>query len=128
APVRPVAALLRELKEMTITVSTAAPTVPFTIPSQALGDIGVDPAASIRLVDPIPGFPACDAYALIAHVRGGVTSSTIHWLQAVERPYHAFIVADPWAVFPDYAPELPNADAEQLALADQADARLLVIL
>ncbi len=111
-----------------MTTSTAAPRAPLTVPSQVLGDVEVDPEAIIRLLDPIPGFPGCSAYTLVAHTRNGAESRAIRWFQAVQPPHHAFIVADPWTVFPDYAPEIPNADAQQLGVTDQHSAQLLVIL
>lgn len=113
---------------MTMTPSTATAPAPTIIPSQALGNIEVDPERAIRVLDPIAGFPGCGAYALVPHMRGGAESGTIRWLQALERPYHAFIVADPWSVFPDYAPEIPNADADHLGVTDERNAQMLVIL
>lgn len=111
-----------------MTASTVIAPGPTIIPSQALGNIEVDPGDAIRVLDPIAGFPGCGAYTLVPHLRGGVESTTIRWLQATEPPYHAFIVADPWAVFPDYAPEIPNSDADQLGVTDQRNAQMLVIL
>jgi len=85
--------------------------------SQALGAIEVDPAAAVRVLEPLAGFPGCTAYALVPHVRGGQVGD-IQWLQALEAPFHAFIVADPWTMFPDYAPEVSDADAAQLGLTN----------
>lgn len=112
---------------MTTTIETT-PVAPITVSSQALGTVEIDPATTIRMLDPLAGFPDCTTYALVPHVRGGVVSPTIQWLQALERPFHAFIVADPWSVFPDYSPELSDGDAAQLGLSAAEDAQLLVIL
>lgn len=111
-----------------MTIQTAPSEAPIAVASQALGPVEIDPAAAVRLVEPLAGFAECRSYALVAHVRDGGQSTTIQWLQALERPFHAFIVADPWNVFPDYAPEVSNADAEALSLTNQEDARLHVIL
>jgi flagellar assembly factor FliW len=111
-----------------MTTQTAPPEAPIAVASQALGPVEIDPARAIRLVEPLAGFAECLSYALVPHVRDGAESGAIQWLQALERPFHAFIVADPWNAFPDYAPEVSNADAEALGLANSEDARLYVIL
>ena len=111
-----------------MTIQPAPAPAPIAIVSQALGAVEIDPAWTIHMLEPLAGFPGCHRYALMPHVRGGSVSESIQWLQAVERPYHAFVVADPWSAFPDYAPELPDAEAERLGLGGQEDARLFVIL
>jgi flagellar assembly factor FliW len=111
-----------------MTTQTAHPEAPIAVASQALGPVEIDPARAIRLVEPLAGFAECLSYALVPHVRDGEESGAIQWLQALERPFHAFIVADPWNVFPDYAPEVSNADAGALGLANSEDARLYVVL
>jgi flagellar assembly factor FliW len=107
---------------------TAAST-PIAVPSQALGSIEIDPETVVTASEPLAGFPGCSAYALVEHVKpDGSPSSSVWWLQAVERPYHAFVVTDPWSVFPDYAPEISDADAEHLGLVNLEDARVFAIL
>jgi flagellar assembly factor FliW len=97
--------------------------------SQALGGIEVPAADAIRFHEPIPGFADCVRYALVPHVRAdGAPDTGVMWLQALDVPYHAFIVTDPWSVVADYAPEIPDADAEQLRLKTFEDARVMVIL
>lgn len=113
---------------MTTTIDMTAAAAPIRITSTALGTIEIDPATAIRLLEPLAGFPDCRSYALIPHVQSGVISRSIQWLQALQTPHQAFIVADPWAVFPDYSPEIPQADADQLGLGAREDAQVLVIL
>lgn len=97
--------------------------------SQALGDIEIPVADGIHFCEPIAGFPDCSDYALVPHVRAdGTPNENVMWLQAMEHPFHAFIVTDPWSVMADYGPEIPDADAEQLQLRSFEDARVLVIL
>lgn len=109
------------------TAETASTPIP--VPSQALGAIEIDPDSIVTVSEPMAGFPECSAYALVEHVKpDGRASSTVWWLQAVERPYHAFVVTDPWGVFPDYAPEISDADAAQLGLERFEDARVFAIL
>lgn len=113
---------------MTTSTPSAPAATPIAVVSQALGPVQVAPERVVRLLEPLAGFPDCRSYALLEHTRDGRASDSIHWLQALEAPFHAFIVTEPWGIFPDYAPELPDADAAQLSLTDQEDARLLVIL
>lgn len=109
------------------TADTAS--TPISVPSQALGAIEIDPESVVTVAEPLAGFPDCSAYALVEHMKpDGRASSTVWWLQAIERPYHAFVVTDPWGVFPDYAPEISDADAADLGLVRFEDARVLAIL
>ena len=97
--------------------------------SQVLGDIEVDAAEALRFCEPVPGFPGCVRYALVPHRRAdGAANDSVLWLQALEPPYHAFIVTDPWSVVGDYAPEISDADAALLRLRSFEDARVMAIL
>jgi flagellar assembly factor FliW len=112
-------------------MTTAATTsqTPISVPSQALGAIEVRPESVIAMVEPLAGFPDTTQYALIEHTRqGGSAAGSVFWLQAVERPFHAFVVTDPWGVHPEYAPEISDADAQQLGLTSFEDARVFGIL
>jgi flagellar assembly factor FliW len=113
---------------MTTVASTSTSLIP--VPSQALGAIEVRPVDLITACEPLAGFPDCSSYALIEHTRGGgaPAGGAVFWLQAVERPFHAFVVTDPWGVYPEYAPEISEADAAQLGLGSFEDARVFGIL
>lgn len=109
-------------------ITTDGPDV-ISIASQALGEIEVPSADAIRFCEPIPGFAGCTDYALVPHMKSdGTPNDSVMWLQALESPYHAFIVTDPWAIVGDYAPEIPESEANQLQLRSFEDARVLVIL
>lgn len=100
-----------------------------SIPSQALGAIEVRAESLITVCEPLAGFPDCSSYALIEHVgRDGTASTSVFWLQAAERPFQAFVITDPWGVFPEYAPEISDGDANQLGLVNFEDARVFAIL
>ncbi|HMM48005.1 MAG TPA: flagellar assembly protein FliW [Miltoncostaeaceae bacterium] len=101
-----------------------------TIVSQTLGELEVSPAWMLELVEPLSGFPRCHSYALVPHVPAGATNPVngLAWLQALDAPYHAFMVADPWGAFPDYAPEIPDADAGRLAISAAEQATIYVLL
>lgn len=99
------------------------------VPSRALGTIEVRSEDVVTMIEPMAGFPGCRGYALVDHLRDdGAPNATVRWLQAVEPPFHAFVVADPWVAFPDYAPEIADADAGELGLRSLKDARILVVL
>ena len=112
-----------------MTTAAGISSTPISVPSQALGAIEVRPDDLITACEPLSGFPDCFSYALIEHTRGGGASAgSVFWLQAVERPFQAFVVTDPWGVYPEYAPEISDADAAQLCLDGFADARFFAIL
>jgi flagellar assembly factor FliW len=88
---------------------------PGIVHSPVLGRLEVDPGRIIQFLEPIAGFPTCRRYALLPYVQAsGREDAAIRWLQAMESPFHTFIVADPWSVVPDYAPEIADSDAEEL--------------
>lgn len=100
-----------------------------TIRSRQLGDIEFEAADVIAFCEPVLGFAETDQYVLIPHtLPDGGRSDEIMWLQAVTAPYHAFILTDPWTAAADYAPEISDADAEQLGLTRFQDANVLAIL
>lgn len=102
---------------------------PISVPSQALGAVAIAADSVLTVTDALAGFPDCASYALVEHVRqDGRPSASVFWLQAVERPFHAFVVTDPWGVFPEYAPEISDVDASDLGLVSVEDARLFAIL
>ncbi len=83
--------------------------------SPVLGRLDVEPGRVIQFLEPIAGFPNCLRYALLPYMQAsGREDAAIRWLQAMDPPFHTFIVADPWSVAPDYAPEIADSDAEQL--------------
>jgi flagellar assembly factor FliW len=111
---------------MTTTSGVAAS---ITVASQALGALEVRTETIITACEPLAGFPECVSYALVEHDHAtGSSSRSVFWFQAVEAPFHAFVVTDPWSVFPDFAPEVSDGDAAQLELNSFEDARVYCIL
>ena len=99
------------------------------IVSRALGPIEVPESEAFDMCEPLSGFDGCMRYGLIPHVRDdGSVNDAVLWLQALEAPFHAFVVTDPWIVSPDYAPEVSDADAADLGLRSFEDARVFAIL
>lgn len=85
------------------------------IHSPVLGRVDVDPGRIIDFLEPLAGFPTCRRYALLPYTQAsGREDPAIRWLQAMEPPFHTFVVTDPWSVVPDYAPEISDVDAREL--------------
>lgn len=71
------------------------------------------------------GFPDAHRFAL---VEWGEPGLGLFLLRCLDTEGLEFLVAAPHALFPDYAPEIPDADADRLGLTDASDALLLVIV
>jgi flagellar assembly factor FliW len=94
------------------------------IQSDQLGSVDIDESKILSFDDGLLGFPDITRFAVVDAGDDG----TYFWLQAVDDPQLAFLVAVPWAFFPDYAPVLSDADQDALALTDAADATLFCLL
>ncbi len=116
-------------KDTSASTSSDAASKVISVPSQALGAIEVQVESLITVREPLAGFPDCWSYALIQHVRqDGTVSPSVFWLQAAERPFQAFVITDPWGIYAEYAPEISDADANELELVNFEDARVFAIL
>ena len=84
------------------------------------------PAAvrTIDLIEPLPGFPGQRRYALVAADPHGL----LYWLQSVSPDGPRFLAVPPAAFFPDYAPVLPRAVCEDLAVAAAGEADLFCLV
>lgn len=80
--------------------------------------------AVVEFVEPIPGFPDDREFAFAAVEDTGV----LYTLRSARNPGLRFIVADPAAFFPDYAPALADADLICLDADEQEELALLVIV
>ena len=63
------------------------------------------------------GFPFLREFVLVEHKEG----HSFQWLQSLDDSCTAFLVVNPNAYLPDYAPEVSDQDAEELALSDHAE-------
>lgn len=99
------------------------------VESPVLGRVAVEPARIVDFLEPIAGFPTCTRYGLLPYLqRDGREDPAMRWLQAMEAPYHTFIVADPWSVHVDYEPEIADSDARQLENLSLIDASFYGIM
>lgn len=76
----------------------------------------------VTLPDGMVGFPRWTRFVLV-QTRAG---SPFRWLQSVEDPGLAFLLADPTAYCPNYAPELPDHVAGSLGLTEETPCLVLV--
>ena len=83
--------------------------------TERFGSIEVDPDQIIEFPG-LPGFPRARRFVIRQHDRGSVFA----WLVSLDIPDLAFVIANPWHLFPDYQPEIPRHPLRALG-ADQPD-------
>jgi flagellar assembly factor FliW len=88
-------------------------------------DAGVgDGLPELGFVVPIPGLGASRRYALAALDADGV----LFTMDSVDEPGARLLVAQPWAFFADYAPEIDDDWAAALGLESESDALVFVVV
>lgn len=70
------------------------------------------------------GFPDLERFVLLEHRPG----SPLHWLQSVDDPSMAFVVANPLSFFPDYTVDVNENEIDSLAIENVDSVALLAIL
>ena len=75
------------------------------------------PSPALSFPDGIPGFPEATRWVLTDLVEDGA----FQLLQNVDDPDLAMVVGVPWLFFPDYAPDLDDAEVRALGIADPED-------
>ena len=86
------------------------------------GEIDIEEDKIISFPLGIPGFPHLKQYILPDY------KDPIKWLHAVDDPDVAFIVAEPFSLFPDYSLTVEDDIEEFLEIKDVGDTVVLVIL
>lgn len=83
-------------------------------------DLEVDAAEPqvLSFSDGIPGFPNSQRFVLASIS----PDSDFQLLQSLDEPEVSMVVTAPWTFFPDYAPDLEEADRRELALEAAEDA------
>jgi flagellar assembly factor FliW len=94
------------------------------VATERFGDLEIEEERVLTFPEGLPGFPTATQFALI-EVPG---NEAFLWLQSLEDPSLAFLSAIPWPFFPDYEPEVPDAQQELLELTDADDALVLCLL
>lgn len=78
----------------------------------------------VKLPLGILGFEKIKDYVLLADP----AEAPFAWLRVADNSTLAFVVINPFAVIPEYAPDIPEADVEFLGIKDSSDALLLNIV
>ncbi|HEX8948113.1 MAG TPA: flagellar assembly protein FliW [Dissulfurispiraceae bacterium] len=86
------------------------------------GEIEIEESKIIEFPLGIPGFAVLKRYILIEY------KEPIRWLHAVDEPDVAFIVTDPFAIFPEYTFDMSDEVKDFLGLKDPKDIVVLVIV
>ncbi|BCB96421.1 flagellar assembly factor FliW [Dissulfurispira thermophila] len=86
------------------------------------GEIEIEEGKIIEFPLGIPGFAHLKRYILLDY------KDPIKWLHAVDDPDIAFIVAEPFVLFPDYSLTIEDDIEEFLEIKDALDTAILVIL
>jgi flagellar assembly factor FliW len=86
------------------------------------GEIEIEDAKIINFPLGIPGFTNLKRYILLDY------KDPIRWLHAVDDPDIAFIVTEPFGLFPEYSLTIEDDVEEFLEIRDAAETVVLVIL
>ena len=81
-----------------------SPDAPVIVASRLFGPLSVRPDAFITFPDGLPGFAGERRFILLPAAPEGV-----YWLQSADEGSVAFLLVDPFPVFPEYAVELPDS-------------------
>lgn len=92
------------------------------IKTTRFGEIDIEDNKIINFPMGIPGFAHLKRYFLLDY------KEPVQWLHAVDDPDIAFIVTDPFSIFPDYSVAAGDEVEELLEIKDAADVVVLVIL
>lgn len=91
------------------------------IETTRFGAIDVEERKIITFPDGLPGFEEYRLFTLLPHhLAGSGKGSPFVWLQSLENGGLAFLAMEPHKSFPDYAPRVPRAELEALALTDES--------
>src|SRR5687768_3616058 len=92
-----------------------------TISDTRFGEIEYSADDIITFIDGIIGFPQNTEFLLLNHK----PNTPFRWLQSLQEPSLAFLVAFPEAIVPDYAPVVDDSVATELGLTEETPKLLL---
>ena len=88
------------------------------------GPVEVPDEAVLVFPEGLIGFESCTRFAIVDRQEG----RAVWWLQSLDAPEVAFILTDPAAVVPQYAPALQPTDLDELGLESVSEAEVHVML
>ena len=86
------------------------------------GNVEFDAEDILAFPEGLIGFPSLKHYVLLTPK----ADSPFRWIQSVEEPSTAFLLAEPLRFFSDYAPELSEEECQALAISETT-ARLVYV-
>ena len=90
------------------------------IETTRFGALDVEEWKVITFPDGLPGFEGHRLFTVVPHhTVDGAKGSPFVWLQSLEDGELAFLAMEPHQTFPDYAPRVPRAEMEALALTEE---------
>jgi flagellar assembly factor FliW len=92
-----------------------------TILNTRFGEIEYSADDIITFIDGVIGFPQNTEFLLLNHK----PNTPFRWLQSLQEPSLAFLVAFPDAIVPGYAPEVNDSVAKELDLTEETPKLLL---
>jgi flagellar assembly factor FliW len=109
---------------MTATMTEAQPTtIVRSIPTDLFGVLDVRAESIVTFRDGLPGFPDDHDWILVDGVKRGSA-----WLQSAQNPALAFLLVDPFPLFPGYSVELSPAELQRVGATDQSALMVLAIV
>jgi flagellar assembly factor FliW len=93
------------------------------VDSAVLGRVAVPAASVYTLPAGLVGFGQYTRYALVPSGREGV-----FWLQSLDEPSLAFVLADPFRAVPGYAADIPDPELAPLGAGGEGDFVVLVVV
>ncbi|HHN46403.1 MAG TPA: flagellar assembly protein FliW [Planctomycetes bacterium] len=95
-----------------------------TFPTTRFGNVEVDEALLVCFPAGLVGFEHLRRFVILE----GPAGTPLKWLQSVDEPAIAFVVADPVAIIPDYVVRVRGEDLNPLNLDSPEDATVAVII
>lgn len=94
------------------------------VASDRLGELDCDEQAILSFPNGLLGFEEHTRFAVVAADEDGSYS----WLQSLDDAGLAFLAIVPTIFFPDYEPDVPDADAAELGITDLSHVQLLALV
>ncbi len=93
------------------------------INTSRFGEIDIADEKIIAFHNGIPGFEHCKHFALITSEE----TEPFHWLQAMEEPDIAIAVINPFRLFPEYSPQVPESALSDIGKPQDEDIVVLTV-
>ncbi|MDP2872543.1 MAG: flagellar assembly protein FliW [Bacillota bacterium] len=91
---------------------------------EPLGRVEIAQESVFGFANGLPGFPAARRFGLVARKQ----DSPFAWMVSLDQPDLAFVIVNPFELFPSYSPRLSPEDLHCLGLAEQGEAVLYAIV